>query len=292
MPARKLRLSNKKAKWAGQFKPPILKGGKLPQPVAIEARYNAQLQKLVDEMTKIAKREIVKLFESPVAVESHVITEDASIASQSRILMSALAKQFEALFWDAAKFLSEGMVKQTAKASEVALGKSLKELSGGLKIKTDTLKSGPVAEIAKASVAENVSLIRSIPEQYLKNVEGAVMRSITTGNGLQDLIPALEQQEGVTKCRAKNIALDQTRKAYAGINKGRMQGAGIKKYAWIHSGGGQKPRQHHIDMDGNIYSFDDPPVIDPKTGERGIPGQLPNCRCQMRPVLDFGDDDD
>lgn len=291
MPARKVRLSNKKAKWAGQFKPPILKGGKLPQPVAIEARYNAQLQKLVDQMTKIAKREVVKLFESPVAVESHVITEDASIASQSRILMSALAKQFEALFWDAAKFLSEGMVKQTAKASEVALGKSLKELSGGLKIKTDTLKSGPVNEIAKASVAENVSLIRSIPEQYLKNVEGAVMRSITSGNGLQDLIPALEQQEGVTKRRAQIIARDQTKKVYAGLNHGRMRQAGIKKFEWIHSNGGQKPRQHHVEMNGNIYSFDDPPVIDPKTGERGLPAQLPNCSCSARPILDFGDED-
>jgi hypothetical protein len=35
-------------------------------------------------------------------------------------------------------------------------------------------------------VTENVGLIKSIPTQYLGGVQGAVMRSITTGNGMQD----------------------------------------------------------------------------------------------------------
>jgi uncharacterized protein with gpF-like domain len=29
------------------------------------------------------------------------------------------------------------------------------------------------------------------------------------------------------------------------------------------------------------------PVIDPRTGERGIPGQAINCRCVMRPLVEF-----
>ena len=290
MAAKKIRLSPNKAKWAGQFKPPILKGGKLPQPVAIEARYNAALQKLVKQMTKETRREVEKLFTSPVAVESHVTTA-ASIASQSRILMNALQSKFSKMFTDAARFLAESMVMQSAKASSVAVASSLKELSGGLTIKTDTLKSGPVNDILKASVAENVGLIKSIPGQYLDNVRGAVMRSITSGNGLQDLVPYLAQQEGVTERRAKNIALDQTRKAYQAMNNERMKAAGVTSFEWVHSFGGQKPRQHHVDMNGNIYRYDDPPVIDPKTGERGLPGQLPNCRCTTRPVLNFGDQD-
>jgi uncharacterized protein with gpF-like domain len=36
-----------------------------------------------------------------------------------------------------------------------------------------------------------------------------------------------------------------------------------------------------------VYSFDDLPVVDERTGETGIPGQAVNCRCTMSPVFDF-----
>lgn len=287
--ARKLKLTPKRAAWVGQFKPPRLKGSTLRQSPSAAMRYAARLRVLVDRMIRETEREILKLFESPVAVESHVTT-DASIASQSRILMNGLMTRFEVLFSQQAKPLSERMVSEVETNSATGLKTSLTEMSGQVKLKTDMLKSGPVAEIAKASVAENVALIKSIPAEYLGKVNGAVMRSITTGNGLQDLQPFLKKQKGMTERRATLIAEDQTRKVYNSINAGRMKAVGVGKFEWIHTGGSQKPRQDHIDMSGEIYSFDDLPVIDQKTGERGIPGQVPNCRCTMRPVVDFGED--
>ena len=287
--ARKVRLSPRKAQWADRVKPPTLKGPSLGSPTAIEARYQAELRKLTRRMMDEVEREVRALFAGPVAVESHVTT-DASIASQSRILVNALQSKFAVIFRDASRPLAERMVGQAAKASAARLGQSLKELSGGVSIRTDILKSGPVAEIVKASIADNVGLIKSIPAQYLDDVRGAVMRSITSGNGLADLVPYLERERGVTERRARNIALDQTRKAYQSINAERMKAAGIKKFEWIHSGGGQKPRPLHVRMSGNVYSYDDLPVIDERTGERGIPGQAPNCRCTARPVLEFDED--
>lgn len=287
--ARKLKLSPKKQAWADQFKPQRLRGGVLRQAPSSAIRYHDKLSALIAQMCAATEREVTKLFTSPVAVESHVTT-DASIASQSRILMNALNSQFITIFAQASKPLAENMVNDVQKSSAGTLKKSLEELAGKISVNTKVLTTGPVADIAKASVIENVSLIKSIPQQYLKKVEGAVMRSITTGNGLQDLTPFMKKQKGMTERRAKNIALDQTRKAYNSINKGRMQAAGVGKFEWIHTGGGQKPRQDHIEMSGNVYSFDDLPVIDQRTGERGIPGQAPNCRCTMRPIVDFGED--
>jgi SPP1 gp7 family putative phage head morphogenesis protein len=142
-----------------------------------------------------------------------------------------------------------------------------------------------------ATVAENVSLIKSIPAQYMKDVAGSVFRAIQTGDGLADIVPKLAEVEGVTMRRARNIALDQTRKTYNAINRERMKAVGVKKFEWIHSGGGQHPRELHMQMDGKVYAFDDLPVIDERTGERGIPGQAVNCRCTMRPIVDFGEDD-
>ena len=71
-----------------------------------------------------------------------------------------------------------------------------------------------------------------------------------------------------------------------------MQGLGVKKFKWLHSMGGKEPRPLHKNvLNGNVYSFDDPPVIDERTGERGLPGVLINCRCRMLPVIEFKADD-
>jgi len=118
-----------------------------------------------------------------------------------------------------------------------------------------------------------------------------VLRSVTTGQGMADLMPQIKKYGDMTDRRAKNVALDQTRKAYNTINADRMKKVGIQKFEWIHSMGGIKPREDHIEMDGNIYSFDDLPVVNKDTGERGLPGSQINCKCTMRPVVVFDEEE-
>lgn len=257
--------------------------------MAIGVKYAAKIDRLVSAMLKETRRELVKLFESESAAK--YFAQDASIGSQARILTNKLFSKFQSLFDKAAPTLAESMVKQTEAASAKGLHSSLQKLSGGMSLKT-SITTGGMSEVTKAAVVENVGLIRSIASKYAEQIQGAVMRSITTGNGLQDLIPALEQYEGITRRRAKNIALDQTIKTYNAVNKARMQKIGVKKFKWIHSGGGAHPREDHVEMDGKIYSFNDLPIIDKRTGERGIPGQAVNCRCQMTPVFVLENEDE
>lgn len=279
-------LTKKRTAWAAQRgQPTVFKGTILPIPAAVGVRYVAALSSITAQMTSQVNREVLRLFKTDAA-HSHFATDAASIGSQARILVNSLQDRFNALFAKRAKPLAERMVEQAAITSKGQLHGSLKALSGGMSMKTD-IDNPNLSNIYKASVAENVGLIKSIASEYLTKVQGAVMRSITTGNGLQDLVPALEQYEGQTHRRARNIALDQTRKVYNSVNKGRMQAIGIKKFQWHHSAGGANPREDHIEMDGQIYSFDALPVIDQRTGERGIPGQAPNCRCTMSPVFTF-----
>lgn len=280
-------LTKRKKAWVQQYKPTAaVRGNTLAYNAAVQDRYVQALNRLVVQMTRQTNRELKRFFEAPD--QRAFFGQDASTASQARILTNAIQKKFEQLFNKKAKGLAESMVGQADKASSASLYSSLKEMSGGLSMKT-TILTGPLLDVTTAAIAENVALIRSIPAQYMTQVQGSVMRSITTGNGMQDLVPALAKHEGVTVRRARNIAIDQTRKAYNTINKGRMEKLGVNQFEWIHSGGGQKPRQHHIDLSGQIYSFDDLPVIDENTGERGIPGQLINCGCTMRPVIKFNE---
>jgi SPP1 gp7 family putative phage head morphogenesis protein len=262
----------------------LMKGQPLNPNAAAMLRYQRELETLVREMVATYEREIRKFLRKPVA--SEYFAADESVSSQAKILMTELAKRFSNLFGIKAKKLAEGMIDQASVSSAWSLKSSLKDMTGGLTLKTDIL-TGELRNVLKASIAENVSLIKSIPEQYHKQVEGAVMRSITSAQGGEQLIPFLRKYRGITERRARNIANDQWVKAYSSINRVRMQKLGIRNYEWLHSGGSMHPRRIHVSYSGRIFSWDNPPLLDRKTGARAHPGEAIFCRCRAIPVLDF-----
>jgi len=280
----KQRLSKKRTKYVQQFKPTHLLGTPLANPAPLEERYAKTLKKLVSSMTKKVEKEIEKLYKTPEA--KTYFTQDASVASQARILMNSLQSKFDDMFGRASQIIASRMVNDADKASKSALAQSLKSMSGGLTIKTN-INSADLRETVKGSIAQNVSLIKSIPAEYLQKVSGAVFRSVTSGQGMADLKPQIQKYGDMTDRRAKNVALDQTRAAYNSINADRMRKVGVRRFKWIHSGGGLHPREDHIKMSGETYSLDDLPIIDHKTGQRGLPGILPGCKCFMVPVIEF-----
>lgn len=279
-------LTKKKSLWVSQRKPRKIRGTALNPNAANESRYYGALRAMIERMTDETEKVLGKLYERPVAKQ--YFAQDDTLSAQAKMVMKKLQDSFQPIFDIAAKPLSERMAGEASKSSASALAGSLKQLSGGLALKTDIL-SGELKDILIATVAENVSLIKSIPQEYFTQVQGAIMRSITTGRGEADLVPFLEKQGAITQRRARIIARDQTRKAFSNLNAGRMQRIGIDKYEWLHSAGGQHPRRLHERMSGNIYSLSNPPVIDEKTGVRGKPGDLINCRCRMVPIIKFDD---
>ena len=135
---------------------------------------------------------------------------------------------------------------------------------------------------------ENAALIRNVGQQATERIGQEVYRSIASGNGLQELIPTLQEKEGMSLRRARLVAHDQTRKAYSELNRQRLTKLGVRQFEWVHSGGGTHPRKSHLAADGKVYSFDDPPRIGDK-GEAILPGQAIGCGCTATPVITFED---
>ena len=164
------------------------------------------------------EHELKKLFKTEHAEE--YFAQDASISSQARILTNALIKKYTDLFASLSKPMAERFAEESDKSSDIAVKSSIRHLSDELTLSTKTITSGPLNDILNATVTENVGLIKSIPAQYLTGVQGAVMRSITTGNGMQDLVPYLQKHKGITLRRARMIAQDQTKKAFSEPEQG------------------------------------------------------------------------
>jgi SPP1 gp7 family putative phage head morphogenesis protein len=303
---------------------PMFKGQPLVLQVSIGDRYASTLEAAVHRMHEQLYKALKELFEHPSyamdasdyrdqynAEVTRIVTEykakealprlsqlfdgvgmDANIGSKARIITNQLDQMFAQMFGQVSQEAPQSMMDKLNKSSANSLQQSLKDLSGGLTFKTD-FSGDRIQDVVSASVAANVDLIKSLPQDSMTNVTGAVMRSIQSGQGLADLLPFLQKQYGEDMRRARNVALDQTRKAYTSINVARMDACGLNNYEWMHTAGSQQPRPYHANvLNGTIQSIDKPPIIDPKTGERGHPGHAVNCRCTMRPVFSLDSDKD
>lgn len=283
----------------------LAEGRALRYSAAAAAQYRRKLDVLIRDMQREVKRGLLELFRGSdsVALDAADVAQrqarelapavamDADIAGLAQTLLDDIHRRFTVLFAMAASEITGRLIDMTISRSNLDLGKSLKDIGDDQLTLTMGEKTRALVEAASL---ESTSLIKRVPETYLPKVQGDVMRSITTGRGLEDLIPQLEKRNVQVKNWAKNVALDQTRKVYATVNRARMEESGVKKFKWVHSGGSNDPRDHHLKrwpagLNGGIFSFDDPPVIDPRTGERGFPGQLPYCGCTMSPVITLDD---
>lgn len=154
----------------------------------------------------------------------------------------------------------------------------------------------------REGVEENVNLIRTIPNKYFDKIQDAVEKRTRGRMTRSALVKRIEEIGGVTRRRAEMIADDQTAKVTERMMLKRCQKAGIKKVMWLHSSISMHPRDYHKmkwdghsgkrngkpnGLNGFIFSIDNPPVIDKKTGERGFPAQLINCKCYLSPVLEL-----
>ena len=276
--------------------PDAQRGSVLTPNAAIEQEYAAVILTLVRKMCDDTKKAMQAVFagqqpdiEPAAAMDAADVP--AGTSTQARIALNALMDKYEPLFNRWAKKATKRMMDRTAKSSGIALGMSLRQMSAAVQLDATKITPG-LMEIINAGTTEAVSLIKLIPAKYLTNVQGAVSRSITSGNGMADLVPYLEKQYQGNVKHARFVAHDQVRKAFNNTSAERMSAIGVTTYEWIHSAGPKEPRQLHIALNGKVCSLTDPPYIGEIYGEPvyGKPGDLPGCRCRMRPVLDFSDD--
>ncbi len=286
-------LTDSKQKWAESRKKTNLLGKKLNYNASLQIRYESAMRKLLKQMVSETKEKILNIFKNQYSKDffkqQKKMAMDDNVQSRSKKVLNELTKKFKYLFDKNANEITTNMMDDTKKYSDNSLQSSLKQLSGGLSLNTSVVPKG-MEEVTQALIDENVSVIKSIPEEYLSKVSQSVMRSISSGEGLKSLIPDLQKYTDQSYRKVKNIAVDQTHKAYNSINKQKMQALGVKKFKWIHSGGGQFPRKSHMAISGNIYSFDNLPL----KGEEGFvngqyPGQAIHCGCTMTPIIEFDD---
>lgn len=246
-----------------------------PDPIrpsaAIRTAYQKRLHAKVDEMHRSVAYWLTAEYRRALPLAT-----DSSPAMALRAAMRKFGRRWLRQFDQLAPDISAWFAQEVDKRSVRGLRATFRK--GGFTVRFRPTRAQN--EAYQAIVGENVALIKSIPEQYLKSVEGAVMRSVQTGRDLGTLTKALTEAYGVTKRRAALIARSQNNQATAVMTRVRQIEAGVTEARWLHSAGGKTPRPEHVAFSGKTYRIADGAPV-----EGGWPGVAINCRCVSVPVI-------
>lgn len=154
----------------------------------------------------------------------------------------------------------------------------------GIDIREDYYLGDFFARMLEEWVDVNVDLITTIPEDTLEKMKDIVYDGFTNGRTTTQMIRDIQRVYGVSRRRARLIARDQTAKLNGQIQRAQQMDAGITEYIWMTTGD-ERVRSSHRKLNGKKFNWNNPPVVDERTGRRCHPGEDYQCRCIGRPVF-------
>ncbi len=242
---------------------------------AIEAWYRARLQAMVHEMARsmlLHMRAAWKKAEPDIgfaADEAPTVTLRKALEKWG----SAALVKFE----KAAEEIGKSFAGRSMRDFDSRFRKILRE--AGITVKFAPTKA--MTEAYRSVIAQQVGLIKSIPQKFLTDVQTSVWQSVMKGSDMSGLEKAIKNNYGVTWRRAGLIARDQTHKARAFFEEARRSELGITEAIWVHSGGGHEPRPEHVkwgrekkryDIKKGMWSDVDQQQVWPGTAINCFPG--------------------
>lgn len=247
--------------------------------------YNARLRAIVKEIKKDVDtilmpllRKLSPQYETDSAPVFDAYTDEIFTAI-NRIVNKWRSPEFS----EVANKLSSEFINTADKVNRKRFNTSMKSV--GLDVFGD---SPELVSYIDTSIFDNTRLIKSIPEQYLSNVQSIVMTNVRAGGRPSSIASSLLDQFDVTNNRAKMIARDQTAKVNGDLSAKRQQNVGFEYFQWLDSDDQRVRRRHEGIADKvtaygkGIYRWDNPPLSD--KGIPIIPGQDFQCRCVAVPV--------
>lgn len=235
----------------------------------IHARYRAELNRLLRSVRNDVMA-LVKNYKHEIAMDAPTLPE----------LIDDLMVQWLKRLVELPKVIAREFVLSTANTYDRRFAAALRKHGFTVDLQlTDYTRAA-----MRAAIGENVGLIKSIPTEYLAQVSKYTWAAVEGGFDLKTLTDNLEHAYHIGRNRAKLIARDQSNKVHAVMEQARRKEIGVKRAIWRHSSAAKVPRPSHVAANGKEFDIDKGMFLD---GEWVLPGQLINCGCTSRAIIDF-----
>ncbi len=153
-------------------------------------------------------------------------------------------------------------------------------------------------EQLKKDYTENLNLeIKEWYDKAIQRLRQKVYKNVEEGFRATHLIPIIQAEKQVSYNKAKFIAKQETSLLVSKYREARYTQAGLRRYKWLTSDDsrvrpnlearktGHTSNNHRI-LNGRIFSWDEPPIVDSATGRRCNPGEDYGCRCVAAPIVE------
>ena len=253
------------------------------------AQYRREIRKLIKAMREDTRREILAVYDDSKAQDAKPKKKEKTIVEA----MSVLRKRWYKIFEQNARKMSRWLAEKVMKRTRKDIMKQLKDI--GLAIQPNYSDTEKV--LINGIVQNGVDLIKTIPQDYLREVQTIVNEAVVSGGdrhtiweNIKDKFdhPLVNQRAGESEAdaikraerRAELIAKDQVQKATQDFARENAKAYGATKAEWIHIPGEKSSRITHIHFDGEIFDIDKG-LYDEDVGEYVLPGQLIYCQCSQ-----------
>ena len=142
------------------------------------------------------------------------------------------------------------------------------------------ISSQAIDDKLKATLQENLRLIRSVSDEARDKIGGAVWRGFLARTPRRDVAKEINRALEGGRARALRISVDQTTKLSAALDEARQTEAGLDTFRWRHSGKVHY-RPEHKARDGKLFKWSS------NVARTDPPGHAIHCGCKSQPVLDF-----
>lgn len=219
-------------------------------PLSVERKYSARLRRIVKWMSK----ETISRLRAAGDLEE---TTSQMATEYSSLFKTAAPALFKLTLDDIDKSTSRLLAVQPTPETQTMLSKA---------------------------ADENARLVSSIPHDHFKRVR-VVLRKYP--GDLEKILQSIKRVSSMSDRKARNLALDQTRKTFQGVAIQKAKSSGASKGIWIHSKGSKKPRHLHLAYHGKEFDLDKGAPVGDDGGNYVMPSEEPNCKCTFKLVFNL-----
>lgn len=242
-----------------------------------------ELEKLGAKYSKFRKGYLLAKEKLPTELIWAIDTAKATAYTKAMAINQFLLNQLSNLDKITSKLIFDEAVNAIMKNLQERVYRNAKQHK--IELITPKLDSFMENEIAKR-YTENLNFwIKNWTEDEIIKMRDKVGIMANVGKSTKTIADYLQKEFGISQKHAKFLARNESAIATSSYLSAKYEAEGFTKFKW-HTILDGRERELHKELNGKVFRFDDPPIIDERTGQKGLPSQTYNCRCTFSPYID------
>jgi len=249
----------------------------------IENKYKSIINKLANSLKKDIREQVMPLLNRDKALIKDSLSDELETTlSMLKLKYSNITKSYFNDITNIVNSLNKIQKSKFINNVNSAIGVDLEQI----------LKNENLEDFVSMQINKNVSLVKSIPDDFFKQIEAEIYQGVSNGatyssiakkiNGIKNISSVF----GKLSNRTKFIARNEVENINAALVKKRSEKVGLKEFIWQTArdervrgnpaGLYPNAKCSHYKLDGEVFAWDK----GAKCGGKVIyPGSDFNCRC-------------